>query len=270
MYFFMFLHSSTKRAPVFHFLLFACASVVLAESPDSKSTDGPQIIFDQSSSDIFPESWRSSKVNAKAEPLHDSERERCRKIVERALAKYPAEMLAATLKKIYCIGQLEYSGVVTGGSRSVSAIYVVCKPTYASADVERIIHAEYSSVLFLNHRQHFDEAAWTAVNPTDFSYLGGGVRAIKSGQAMRRSDEMTREQGFVKEYAKASIEEDFNCHVASLMMGDAAYWEAVAKHPRLKAKSDLVIGFYSKIHASFTPTKYQALREAEKKSSSKK
>jgi dipeptidyl-peptidase-4 len=253
------------RTSVIHLLLFVCASISLAESPAPKSTEGPQIILDQASAEIFPESWRTAKINAKAEALADTERERCRKVVDRALAKYPAEMLAATLKKIYCVGSLEYSGVVTGGTRSKSAIYIVCKPNYASAEVERIVHAEYSSVLFQKHRQHFGEAAWKAINPTDFNYLGGGVQAVKRGQATRRTDEATRELGFIKEYAKASIEEDFNCHAAPLLMGDATYWEAVAKHPKLNAKSDLVIAFYSKIHGSFSPAKFQALRDEEAK-----
>ncbi len=249
------------RASIFNSLVLACTSVVLAQAPASKSADGPQVIVDQASPDIFPDSWRVPKIDARAELLDDSERERCRQIAERALAKYPTEMLASTLKKVYFLGRLEYSGVATGGTRSLSAIYVVCKPRYTSADVERIIHAEYSSVLFHNHRQALDEAAWKAINPAGFSYLGGGVQAVKSGQATRRSDAVMREQGFISEYAKASIEEDFNSHVAPMMMGDPSYWEAVAKYPKLRAKSDHVIDFYAKIHASFTLAKFQSLRE---------
>jgi hypothetical protein len=257
----------TVRPLLASFLFAFVAISAFSEVPGGKPASAPEIVLDQASADIFPESWRSPKISARAEPLDDTERERCRKIVERALAKYPEEMLTVTLKKVYCLGRIEYSGVAAGGTRSMSAVYVVCKPTYGSADVERIIHAEYSSVLFQNHRQHFDEVAWIAINPADFSYLGGGVQAVKSGQAMRPSDEATREMGFIKEYAKASVEEDFNCHVASLMMGDASYWEAVEKHPKLKAKSDLVIRFYSKIHASFTQEKFLALRDDAAKAS---
>ena len=85
--------------------------------------DGPEIILDQASADIFPESWRTSKVNAKAELLEDTELDRCREVVNRALAKYPADLLQTTLKKIYCLGRLEYSGAITGGTRSRNAVY---------------------------------------------------------------------------------------------------------------------------------------------------
>ena len=248
--------------PLLASFLFAFVAIAaFSEVPGGKPASAPEIVLDQASADIFPESWRTPKVNAKAELLGETELGRCRNIVDRALGKYPADLLTTTLKKIYCLGRLEYSGAVTGGTRSRSAIYVVCKPSYASTDVERIIHAEYSSVLFQKFPQHFDAEAWKAVNPADFRYLGGGVQSVKSGQAKLPSDEATQVQGFIKEYAKASIEEDFNCHIAPLMMGDAAYWNAVTKHPKLKAKSDLVIGFYSKIHASFTRAKFQSLRD---------
>lgn len=257
----------TVRPLLASFLFALVALSAFSEVPGGKPASAPEIVLDQASADIFPESWRTPKVNAKAELLGETERERCQKIVRCALGKYPADLLTATLKKIYCLGRLEYSGAVTGGTRSRSSVYVVCKPSYASTDVERIMHAEYSSVLFQKFPQHFDAEAWSAINPAGFRYLGGGVQAVKAGLASRRSDETMRGQGFIREYAKASIEEDFNSHVAPLFMGDAEYWQAVEKHPKLKAKSDLVIGFYSKVHASLTQERFQSLRTGADKAS---
>lgn len=245
-----------------HLFLFLVLPGVLAwgATPDIESSEGPEIILDQASSDIFPESWRTAKINAKARLLEDTELDRCREVVNRVLAKYPPDLLKATLKKVYGLGRLEYSGAVTGGTRSRSAVYVVCSPTYATPDVERIVHAEYSSILFQSFAQHFDAEAWKQINPPDFKYLGSGVEAVKSGLATQRADQAMREQGFIQAYAKASIEEDFNSHVARLFMGDAKYWEAIEQYPKLKAKADLVMRFYSKVHASFTPGYFQALR----------
>jgi hypothetical protein len=230
------------------------------ESLVATSSESPLIIFDQASLAIFPESWRTAKVNAKAELLDTTERERCREIVSRALGKYPADMLKTTLKKIYCLGRLEYSGAVTGGTRSRNSVYVVCKPTYASSGVERIIHAEYSSVLFQKFPQHFDAEAWKQINPPNFNYLGSGVEAVKRGKASRRADPAIWGQGFIQEYAKASVEEDFNSHAAALFMGDEQYWTAVDQHPKLKAKSDFVVAFYTKVHASLDVVYFQKLR----------
>lgn len=241
-------------------LIVVCASLALAETPTLKSSEPPEVVLDDASSDIFPESWLTPKVNAKAELLEDTERDRCYEVVNRALAKYPADLLKTTLKKIYGLGRLEYSGAVTGGTRSRNAVYVVCRPTYASPDVERIVHAEYSSILFQGFAKQFDAEAWQRINPPDFKYLGSGVEAVKSGVSPHRSDAAMREQGFIQEYAKASIEEDFNSHVAPLFVGDPKYWEAIEQYPKLKAKADLVMAFYSKIHASFTLSYFQALR----------
>lgn len=244
-------------------LLVVVTALARAEAPIEKSSQLPEIIMDQASAEIFPESWRTPKVNAKAALLEASQLERCRDIVNRALSKYPADMLKTTLKKIYCLGRLEYSGAVTGGTRSSSAIYVVCTPTYTPPDVERIIHAEYSSVLFKRYAHHFDAEAWQQINPPGFKYLGSGVLAVKSGQASRRSSPTSQEQGFVHEYAKASIEEDFNSHAAALFMGDEKHWESLQQRPKLKAKSDLVMTFYAKVHPSLTRIHFQVLRTKE-------
>ena len=73
------------------------------------------------------------------------------------------------------------------------------------------------------------------------------------------------EQGFLTEYAQASIEEDFNSHVARLFVGDEAYWQALAKHPRLKAKAELVMAFYAKLNSEFSHAKFASLKPDESK-----
>ena len=127
-------------SPLFRLTLtFTLAAIAPALCQEPPMKGGPEVILDRASEDIFPEVWRTPKINAKAEPLAESERERCRTIVEQSLARYPADLLATTLKKVYCLGRLEYSGAVTGGTRSSSSIYVVCKPTYSVANVEGIL-----------------------------------------------------------------------------------------------------------------------------------
>ena len=192
-------------------------------------SQGPEIILNQASADIFPQGWRSGRVNASAQPLLDTEVERLRGIVKRALGKYPPALLETTLKKVHGLGHLEYHGVATGGTRSASAIYVVCKPHYSDAAVERIIHAEYSSVLFQKFAQNFDAGAWQRQNAEGSTYLGSGVAAVKAGKVSGQATPELQEQGFISEYAKASIEEDFNSHVARIFMGDETYWQTLEK-----------------------------------------
>ena len=47
-------------------LFFLANAIALAESPTAKSSDGPEIELDRASSDIFPESWLTPIVDAKA------------------------------------------------------------------------------------------------------------------------------------------------------------------------------------------------------------
>jgi dipeptidyl-peptidase 4 len=220
----------------------------------------PEIILHQASAAIFPESWRGGSVNAGASPLPATQAERLRSILGRALSKYPPSLLDGTLRKIYGLGHLEYRGVATGGTRSASSIYVVCKPHYTDTAVERIVHAEYSSILFRRFSKQFDTESWQRQNPPAFKYLGGGVAAIKAGKASGAMDPGLLEQGFTSEYAQASMEEDFNGNAAPLLMGDAAYWAAMEKYPRIKAKAELVMSFYEKLDGSFTRAKFSSLR----------
>lgn len=220
-----------------------------------------EVITDQASAEIFPEAWHGGKVSARAEPLLPAQAERFQKIADLALAKYPRALLKDTLANVYGLGHLEYSGVATGGTRSASSIYVACKPHYTDTAVERIIHAEYSSILFRKFSNQFDAEAWQRLNPPGFKYLGSGVAAVRAGKASGTMSASLNEQGFVSEYAQASLEEDFNSHAASLLMGDESYWQAVEKFPRLKAKTTLLIHFYAGLNPGFSEASFQEIRK---------
>lgn len=245
-----------------HLLLFilAFAAFAHAETLNEKGPPVTEIVVDQASADIFPKSWRGGKINASAKPLLDEQVIRFRSIAERALAKYPPALLHATLRKLHGLGQLEYSGVQTGGTRSESAIYIVCKPHYRDAAVERIIHAEYSSLLFMKSARKFDAKAWLAQNAEGTRYLGSGVAAVKAGKTSAQMKPELNEQGFLSEYAQASMEEDFNSHVVRLFMGEQTYWQALERYPRLRAKAELVVAFYTKLDARFSRASFARLR----------
>lgn len=226
-----------------------------------------EIILDQASADIFPQSWRGGKVAARADRLLDSQSERLQNIIERALAQYPQEFLNSTLTQIYGLGHLEYRGIATGGTRSANSIYIVCKPHFPEAAIERNIHAEYSSILFRKFSQHFDSDSWHRQNPAGFEYLGSGSEAVKAGEASSRFDASLHQQGFLHQYSKASIEEDFNSHVARLFTGDNQYWQTLDDYPRCKAKARMVINFYNHLHSQFTEVRFQEIRRQNKDTS---
>ncbi|MCB1065587.1 MAG: hypothetical protein KDN20_22045 [Verrucomicrobiae bacterium] len=235
----------------------------LGQAPISHHDGGPEVVVDRAASDIFPESWLTEKVSAKAEPLAQELQTPGRAIVDKALAKYPLPVLTKNLKKVYLVGNLIYSGVPTGGTNSRSAVYVVSKPKYSEAQIEGIFHAEFSSILLRNFPNNLDREAWQKVNPPTFTYLGSGVKAVKAKLASQRLNGALHEDGFLHSYSQASLEEDFNSFAGRLFMGSDALWDAVEKYPKLMTKADLVIAFYGNLDASFTKEYFLSLRQKE-------
>ena len=232
-------------------LFFLACAIALAESPTAKSSDRPEIELDRSSSDIFPVSWLTPKVDAQAEPLAEADHERSRALVERALKLYPPAVLKAYLKKVYVVGRLQYHGVSTAGTRSANSVYLVVNDRYSTELAEKNLHAEFSSILFMKCPQHLDETAWRSVNPPGFSYKGSGVQAVKSGQASNVFNDSLHQLSFLNEYAQASLEEDFNSYAGRLLVGDKAIWKTIERFPKVKAKADLTMAVYKKLEAKF-------------------
>jgi hypothetical protein len=254
---------NTVRKTAVILLSFATAVLAPAQSRTAGQSDGPEIIVDRANPDIFPESWLTTQVSAKAELASGDEQQRCREIVKAALAKYPVAVLSANLKKVYVLGRLEYRGVPTGGTNSRNAVYVAGKARYSAAQIENIVHAEFSSILLRNFSSYLDKEAWQQINPPDFTYRGSGVQAVKDKLASLRLSDALHEEGFLHEYSKASMEEDFNSYAARLFIGDAELWSAIEKYPKLKAKAELTLAFYGKVNASFTKAFFVSLRQAQ-------
>ena len=238
--------------------LLLCASLS-AQVPDAPRHPATAIIVDQAGPEIFPESWRTARINASAEPLAAEARGRSIELVQHALAKYPAAVLTAHLKAVYVLGGLKYSGVSAGGTNSRSAVYLVNNAKSSPENFERIFHAEFSSILLRNFPGHLDRAAWQKINPPGFVYRGSGVQSIRSKQAGLQLSDALHAEGFLNEYGQSSVEEDFNGYASRLLLSDADLWAAIRRFPGVKAKADLVIAFYGKLDAVFTPEWFRAL-----------
>lgn len=109
----------------------ASASGRLAEAaPTGRSagtlpTGRPQIILDPAGPAIFPKSWLSREIDAKAKPLEARETARSRRIIGRSLAKYPDAFMPPNLRRIYVLGDLEFCQVSASGTNSREDIYIV-------------------------------------------------------------------------------------------------------------------------------------------------
>ena len=67
------------------------------------------------------------------------------------------------------------------------------------------------------------------------------------------------ELGFIEQHSQATLEDDFNAIAGELFMGDARFWELVALMPKIRAKVNIAITFYSKIDPSFSESYFRSL-----------
>jgi hypothetical protein len=241
--------------------MIAAALAVVLLFPASPKTPVP--IFTRIDTEMFPESWVAGEPKASATSLPDSEKDRSLRVVAYGLAKYPEDFLKANLKKVYVVATLEFYGLPYGGTNSSDTVYLSNRGVrngYTDLYLEESFHHEFSSILLRNERRSFNRRAWVACNDPEITYQGDGTQALRDGTADTKYRDEWHEKGFLAEYATASIEEDFNMMVEGLFSGDARFWRAVDKFPRIKAKADQTIAFYHKLNESFTEQKFRAMQ----------
>jgi hypothetical protein len=233
-----------------------------AEAEQRVIAETPVRIVTSSDPAIFPESWRGAKVAASGEALPEEQFERVRRILDRALKKYPPRILETHLRAIYALSELRYSGVITAGTNSRTSVYLKFgdeQKRYTDAVIEGVFHAEFSSILLRNCADDFDQAAWKAANPPGFTYLGHGVEAVKQRKAGLVRTEGLHAQGFLVEYGQSTLENDLNGMAAALFQGDAALWQIADRFPRIQRKLDLAVAFYHAIDPAFTEASFRSL-----------
>ncbi len=237
-------------------LLFALSIKVNSQTKkfiDERS--GVEIIF-KDSKPIFPESWYESPSNAKIETIEsDDDISRSLKIIKKALEKYPASLLKSNLKKVYVLYDIEFYKVGYGGTYWEDNVYITNKGEPNSYDdifVEQLFHAEFSSILFLNYKQYFKKNEWRDANSPNAEYGDGGYEAIKGGSDSEEFEDEINKQGFLTQYGKSDMENDFNSFAKNLFVSDPGFWELFSKYKRLNKKLDLIIEFYYSIDPQFT------------------
>lgn len=236
--------------------------LVAATAEERVILEAPVRVATSTSPAIFPESWQKAPLLASGEALPEEQFDRVRRILGRALAKYPPQVLQEDLKTVFVLAELRYSGVITSGTNSRTSLYLKIgdeKKGFTDAHIEGVFHAEFSSILLRKHARHFDPAAWQAVNPPGFAYLGNGVDAVKQKKAGLTLREEMHQAGFLVEYAQSTLENDLNGIAKMLFNGESALWEIAARFPKIRRKLDLTLAFYQKIDPAFTETFFRKL-----------
>jgi hypothetical protein len=225
-----------------------------------KST-GVQIYF-FAEENIFPKHWYIERVSPKATSLDTSEYIRSEQIVKAALKKYPVDLIKTNLKKVYVLNDLSFYGQSFGGTYSDSIVYLTNEGLslgFIDGYIERVFHAELSSILLENYKSKFNEKAWSLNNPVDFSYGASGVDALKNKESSEDFTPMLNKMGFITQYGMSTLENDFNSFVKNLFMPRAGFADLIDEYPNLSYKINLIKQFYRSLDESFTEAYFNEL-----------
>jgi len=212
--------------------------------------------------DIFPQEWLLPPHNAKAGQLLPPERERAVSAIRSAMMKYPPSLLAGNVRAVYIVRSLEFDGISAGATNSADEVYIAddeVQQGFTDEWLERAFHHEFSSILLRNYEGSFREADWLAANPAGFRYGESGVDSIKAGRASEEPVPEQHQQGFLHEYGRGALEDDFNSFAESLFSNSRDFWKAVDRFEGVRKKTQLAIEFYHSLDPSFTEAMFRNL-----------
>lgn len=225
-------------------------------------------------SEIFPGDWTKNPFNARATPILESQRTRALAAVSRAMEKYPETLIRKTLHRVYVLGELTfYKNTHFSGTASNTSLYIVVqseKAGYTDRFIEATFHREYSTLLLNRYLKYLDQSAWHEMNPTDFRYAGpnswdypegqdGGAMAIDVGKSSLSLESRPEylNYGFLTEYSKSSLENDFNEYATALFLNDPQFQKLAQEYPAIAKKRDLAIRFYSLVDPNLIPAYFE-------------
>ncbi len=177
--------------------------------------------------------------------------------VIRGLAKYPDLVLTSNLEAVYLFESIEIHNTPAGGTVDPSAQRVYIARTNLLCRMERVFHAEFSSVLISWHP--WDISRWASENPKDFTYGNDAIAAIQEGRASGELNLQLAEDGFLTEYSLTSAENDFNAYVKYHFLPEPLLWEIVDTYERVRQKSLLMVNFYRTLHSQYTNAFFRGL-----------
>lgn len=238
---------------------FVFAAVSTSDYVDART--GIPIRFEVTD-EMFPPSWQADDVRARAVRIDDSEIDRSLRLVDAAMAMYPADLLKENVEAVFFVKEMRFYWLKYGGTNSRDTIYIANRGAAKGFSDQYIVstfHHEISSILARNHPQKFDKAAWSAANGEDFQYRSSGMQSLKDGTAETRYDEQFHPDGFLNQYATSSMEEDFNTFAEAIFTGDQGFWQIADTYPRVGRKALVILEFYRALDPGFTEEHFRSL-----------
>lgn len=181
------------------------------------------------------------------------------KAISTALSAYPQSYVKAASSQvgiIYLCRKISINGLEFGGMFSAGAIYVPAidmDDAYEVTFAQDAVHHEFALTGLYGGQSPQD--AWRAVNPPGFAYRGDTDKSIVD-TAEHRADandatDDVHEAGFIFEYAKASLVEDWQTYAEQAFGHPEGLIGLVKRFPRVKAKAKIFVDHYEMLDPAF-------------------
>lgn len=227
---------------------------------------GIKINYNTSAPDFFHETWvKDADVKPKATQANFIALLKTIRTIKIALEKYPKNLLSSNLQNIHIAKSLNFFGNDYGGTyrtgysnNKVNNSLYLASGSIDSADLihsdislERIFHAELSSIFIKDYHKYFDSKAWSRLNPPNFKY-GNNVQQALTDDSISSETGTSKSlpNGFVTDYAMTEPENDFNS-IAGLYFTDLPKLQDYSKKfPVIKSKAKYLESFYNNINSN--------------------
>ena len=199
----------------------------------------------------FPGNWLEDPISATGSQLPYEEVERVLPLIDQFLSAYPSRIIDKDLKSIYLVSELTIYGKEFGGTNSWAGIYIKSQGVekgYSDVFLRGLMHSEFSSILMRNYT--FPELKWSRVNRVGFQYSGDGTEAL-GRRGLYSNDSQLLQDGFLVQYSKSSMENDFNMMSGWLFTRRDELKNLASRYPKIDAKMKLAINFYKSIDNQF-------------------
>jgi hypothetical protein len=196
----------------------------------------------------------NNEATVELSPIDDAHFQTYLKLVQKALLKYPIEIVKKEIKALYIGGPYQENGGVITGMYERDKIYLFYN--HNSGDnsplfLEQSFHHELSSILIRDYA--FPAFDWLALNPEGFSYIINPIQIdsyMNSIDSYDANDSILK-QGLVSTYGKVNAENDINTYAELVFTQPEKMKKYITKYPVVSKKFHMLKQFYLSISPEF-------------------
>ncbi len=204
------------------------------------------VTYDRES--YFPTRWKRAPISVQGIQIEPEGAMQLRRVIPGFLAMYPRVLFANNLRNIYLLKSLSLYGLKYGGTYSRGSIYIASRgEDHGRNDLflSATMHSEFSSILYRNY--DFPTREWSKINESGWRYVGSGKDLLGRPNLLHETEDLLR-SGFICAYGQASIEEDVNMYVFSVIHRWRSLNSAAARYKRVKQKLEILTQFYERVN----------------------